>query len=175
MPGLYPTAGKSLLLLSLCYVTSSCSANLPTLPTPVWRGANAVGLLCRVTAADSEQARQIEDQLCSYAQARLQQSLDDSYAVDRLELADGRILQPQRVSLVFDARLQWHDNALTGYTLTLSSRQFRHHPGAPAATVFFESPSVLLLPGAKQQPLSEHRLMPKLKAVVERHLQRLLQ
>jgi len=132
-------------------------------------------LLCRVNALGPEQAKQIEDLLCDYAQSRLQQSLGNSYAVDRLKLADGRILQPQRVSLIFDARLQWHTKALKGYTLTLSSRQFRHQPGGPAATVFFESPSVLLLPGASQQALGESHLMAKLRPIVERHLQRLMQ
>ncbi|MFT5690967.1 MAG: hypothetical protein ACI92E_000291 [Oceanicoccus sp.] len=156
----------------VCSLTSACSANLPT---PAWIDVKSVGVLCRVSAADNSEISSLEDQACQYATMRLQQSLGESYVVDRITPPDARILEASRVTLVFDARLEWHSDIFQGYTMTLSSSRYRHNPGSPARPLFFESPSVVLLPQSEREKIDNKTLLAKLKPALELHLRRLMQ
>lgn len=159
-------------VLVACTLTSACSANLPT---PAWVGVKSVGVLCRVSAIDSQKVSLLEDQVCQFVTMRLQQSLDENYAIDRITPPDARILEANRITLVFDARLEWRSDIFQGYTLTLSSSRYRHNPRAPARPLFFESPSVILLPQAEREGIDNQLLLAELKPTLELHLRRLMQ
>ena len=159
-------------VIMVCTLTSACSANLPT---PAWKGVTAVGVFCRVSAVDNKAVGRLEDQACQYVTTRLKESLGEVYAVDRIRPADSRIVEASRVTLVFDARLDWHSDIFQGYTLTLSSSRYRLNPGAPARALFFEPPSVVLFPQPEREAIDNTRLLAKLKPALELHLRRLMQ
>lgn len=142
--------------------------------TPTWRGVESIGLLCRVNAEDAAQAEQLRASICGFALARLQTILGESFSIDALTMPDSRVLEPDRVTLILNARLQWHEGDFTGHSLTVSSRQFRHKSGAPPGALFFEAPSVVILPSAKQTDRIGDKVPKQFKPLLELHLRSLL-
>lgn len=162
-------------LYFFCVLASACSATMTeSMPTPAWLEVDSVGLLCQVRAEDEETAEKMRDLICSMAHTRLKGHLGDRFKLDLISTADSRVLEPNRITLLLNARLEQHDTPSIRYTLTLASSQFRHKPGAPAGKLFFEAPSVVVLPPAFSGDSKVDLAAEQIKPVLEQHLRSLM-
>ncbi len=164
----------AVLLAAAILAACSSSHSVAAMSTPIWRGVEKIGLACRISSDNTDIIRAAETEFCAAVANNIRSRLSPDLSFDVLDHPDARLLEENRVTLVFHASLTWSDSAFQGYLLAVSSSQFRHTPGGPPGAVFGAPPSVAAIPQTTPQLPRGSLINTELKDIISQHVNKLL-